>query len=674
MFFKFRKNSLLLVAGLLFSLSLQGQEVQDLLNVERLLEQFEGVDLPESESRNAFLEDWAQSFPLNLNTLEESDLRQLVVLNDAQIRSFLNHRQKSGPFIAKHELQAIANWDTALVRLLWPYFTIETDLDDYQVGWSKLFFKGASQLNVHWSRQLEPLDNPSFAGNQDRLYLRYRYRYANRLSWGIALEKDPGELFIQQKIPFLFDHYSYHFFLKDYRKRWKALALGDFNVSLGQGLILHAGYGYGKSGQVMNVIRHGEVLRPQTTANEGNFFRGGGATVRLGENWEATTFISYRKRDASLRIEGEEAVFSTFDLDGLHRTSAERAAQKAVGHFSAGGNLQWKKKQLSLSANVLLDAFSHRLSPTERFYNRYYFRGRSLFNGSLDYRWRVGNFLFFGETAIGPNGGPATLNGLTAGLAPQADLALVFRHYPSQYQALRAQAFGESSGNRNETGLYLASLFRLSPAWTAQFFVDLYQHPEPKFGINSPSQGWEIRSRLQYEKRHRHTIYLEFRRESKQIESTLTEQPLPPLVFQTLTQLRWHLALKTGKAFEFRTRLDVGSLQEGNLQPQYGMSIFQDVLYRPVGKAFSFTTRFALFDTRGYDLRFYHYENNLLGAFSLPAYYHSGSRFYFNLRYRPYPGLTIEGRLAQTIYTPTGNDTPAGNTKSQLALQLQYLF
>lgn len=58
-------------------------------------------------------------------------------------------------------------------------------------------------------------------------------------------------------------------------------------MSLGQGLILRQNdFGAGKSSFVLNVKQQVGQLRPYSSVNEVNFFRGGGIVLNLNKRWE----------------------------------------------------------------------------------------------------------------------------------------------------------------------------------------------------------------------------------------------------------------------------------------------------------------------------------------------------------------------------------------------------
>jgi hypothetical protein len=58
------------------------------------------------------------------------------------------------------------------------------------------------------------------------------------------------------------------------------LALGDYTVNLGQGLIQWQGLAFGKSAEVTSIKRQSAVLQPYRSAGEFYFYRGAGITLQ----------------------------------------------------------------------------------------------------------------------------------------------------------------------------------------------------------------------------------------------------------------------------------------------------------------------------------------------------------------------------------------------------------
>ena len=636
-----------------------------------------------------------QENPIDLNEAGEEDLQSLQLLSDIQILELLNYRRMAGDLISIYELQAIPSFDLLTIRRILPYVTVDKGIDDYQLSIPRMLAEGQNELYLRWSRIAEeqkgysPLEEGQTAqrylGSPNQFYLRFKHSYSNKLSYGITAEKDRGEEFFAGSNKQGFDFYSAHLFIKDYNRTIKAIAIGDYAVSFGQGLILYSGFGAGKSSYVMNIKRSARVLRPYTSVNESNFQRGAAATLAFGEHLEVTALASHRRRDGNVlepdTLDVEESIrqISSLGIAGLHRTDSEIADENALGQTTFGGRLRWKGDRGHIALNALYEQIDANLTLREQPYNRFYFSGDRLFNASLDYSFTFQNYNFFGETAMSDNGAIATLNGLLMGLDRKVDLAVLMRHFPRNYKALFPTPFAETTGARNETGLYLGLEVRPHRYWKLSAYFDAWHHPWLRFDADAPSRGYEYRARLTYFRKRNLEVYLEVRDETKERNIDKIDGKnnftLPSRVFQT----RFHLAKKVNKALELRSRIDIGFSENEINTTQRGFVIYQDVIFKPIGFPLSFTTRFALFDTDGFQARYYSFENNLLYAFSIPAYYNRGTRFYLNLRYRGIRNLTLEARVAQTYWRNqdsigSGLDEVAGPRRTELGAQVKHRF
>ncbi len=633
--------------------------------------------------------------PLNINRADETALRELQLLNDIQIINLIQYRIDAGDLVDLLELQAVPGFDLATIRRLLPYVSIgNPGNESYTL--KRFIQDGENELFLRWARVLEPQKgyepgrSSSYLGDPNQLYVRYRHKLGNRMSFGITAEKDRGEEFFKGSNPNGFDFYSAHFFLSNPEsgngKLLKALAIGDYAVSFGHGLILFSGFGAGKSALVTTLKRSARTLRPYTSVNEANFMRGAAATLAFSEHLEFTSFASLRKRDGNLVIQNDtsevEAEFrevTSFDVDGLHRTPSEIADENAVEQFTVGGSLKYKMRQGHIALNALYDQFDTPLNRTPQPYNLFYFNGDRLLNVSVDYSWVWRNYNLFGETAVSDNGAVATLNGMLIGLDRKVDMAILYRHYPRNYQALNANPFGESSGGRNESGLYTGLVVRPSNNWILSGYFDLWQHPWLRFDADAPSKGHEFRIRVTHFRKRRYEAFAEFRNRVKEYNAPDFETKINRLTERSSYQIRVQFNYQVSKALEWRSRVDAGFIEDDVYDLRQGFAIYQDLIYQPIASPFSFSTRFALFDTDGYAVRFYAYENNLLYTFSIPPYYNQGMRFYINGRYRLTRALNLEARYEQTYWNnqetvgSSGEETDRP-TRSLVSMQVRYRF
>ena len=220
--------------------------------------------------------------PLHLNKAMKDDLRIFPFLTDLQIDHFLRYRSLLGPFISVYELQSIPGWDVQTIHKLLPFMRLGESFN--KEDFWKRFKGGQYQILVRGSRVLEqakgfePSTNNRFLGDRNHLLLRYRYQYKNLLQYGLTADKDAGEPFFTKSTKRGFDFYSAHLFVRNVG-HIKTLAIGDYTVNLGQGLIHWQSLAFKKSAEVMSIKRQSAVLRPYSSAGEFYFNRGVGITV-----------------------------------------------------------------------------------------------------------------------------------------------------------------------------------------------------------------------------------------------------------------------------------------------------------------------------------------------------------------------------------------------------------
>ncbi|MEM8906356.1 MAG: helix-hairpin-helix domain-containing protein [Bacteroidota bacterium] len=641
------------------------------------------------------LEFYAQK-PLNLNKATREDLEELRLLTSIQINNLLNYRQELGDLISIHELQAIPRFDLAAIQRILPYVRVKGGLDDYQLPIGQMLYKGKNELYLRWRRTLEAqrgfnptpedlLRNRQYQGDENKYYVRFRHTYENRLSYGLTAEKDEGEDFFTGSNPQGFDFYSAHLALKNISQVVKDVVIGDYTISLGQGIMLYAGFGNGKGSDVMNIKRSQRNIKPYTSVNEADFMRGAAATLSFGPNLELTTFASLRQRDANLgapdttEVDNEAQFFTSLQNTGLHRTLSEIEDENAIEQLSLGGSLEYHRNNWHIALNGLYNRLDKELERDVQPHNQFFFSGDRLVNFSVDYAYIYQNFNFFGETAISDNGRMATLNGLLISLDRQIDLSLLHRYFPKDYQAIDPDPFAETTGARNENGLYLGLEVRPSSRWRLTSYFDLYQHPWLRFNADAPSRGYDFLSRLTYYEKRKLEVYLQVRYENKEENAPENSTKTNFLSNRQLFQTRLQVANKISKSIELRSRVDFGFADDGANPREYGFSVLQDVIFKPLRFPLSFTTRFALYDTDGFNVRFYHYENDLLYVFTVPPYYNQGTRFYLNLRYTGIRGITLEARYAQTYWSNqdgfgSGLQRIEGSTRSEVKAQIRFSF
>lgn len=626
---------------------------------------------------------------LNINTAKEEDLRELILLNEIQIQDFIHYRNTYGKFLSIYELQAIPTWNLSLLQNIYPFVKCQLDPDDFRLKLKDALKSGKSQVFLKSRRVLEPRHGfqikedgtKSFLGDPFYLYARYRYEYGQSFKAGLTMEKDPGEKIFGQASPYGFDFYSFFIYAKDLNKTIHVLSLGDYAVSLGQGLILHNDFGTGKSSWVMNVKRAGRTIRPYSSVNEVNFFRGVGTILNLAHNLKASIFLSYKPISGSLQANTRENTdfdsFGSIRLSGLHRTESEIMNKNTVAQTHLGGKIEFSQKDFKFSVNGLYTQLNVPLVRDQALHRKFLFNGSELAHMSTDYSFRKYNFTFFGESAMSHNQAWAHLHGVLIALDKKMDISILYRDYSPEYQVLNANAFSDATLPVNEKGIYMATEIRPLKNTTISAYADFWSHPWVSYRRNGPAEGKDFLIKIHYNVRRKIDAYMQYRYVHRQ-RNTTNENSVAYPTDILLQRIRIQSNYKLSKDWEFRNRLEFSKFtHEG--QQFHGFLTYQDIIFKPMTGKFSFSGRYTVFDVEHFDARIYAYENDLLYEFYIPFFQNRGSRFYINTRWRFFKNYSWEFRIFRSFFQnvnqiSSGNNLINGRTQTELKTQIYIKF
>jgi hypothetical protein len=660
----------------------------------------EDADLQEFDFDTEFerLEQYRKN-PLDINKSGKEILVAFGLLSEIQIQALLNYRKNFGQIYSFFELLNVPAFDEQTVRRIIPYLTFEPVKELENFSFKRALKYGKNQFFIRYQRTLEKsegffaddsLTAREYPGSPDKLYLRYRLTYKDRLSMGLTLEKDAGE---QYFVPFsqnanikLPDYMSFHFYIKDLNRNVKALAIGDYQIYFGQGLTMWAGFGIRKGANPLNVKRLAPAIRPYTSVNEALFLRGAAATFAFGrmQQLETTVFASHRFRDANIALADtsddaslDVLQISSLQESGLHRTEAEIADKNSTQMISSGAEVKYRSDSWQIGAHVVYNRLSDSLNRVPQLYQKYQFTGQDNLMFGMDYTWLYKNMQVFGETALSHNGGLATMNGLLASLDERLGISIIQRHYDKKYQSLTGNAFGESSGLNNESGVYLGLNSNLGKGFTFNGYFDVFRFPWLRSLVDAPSGGYEYLLRLDYAPGSKWAFYAQYRLEDKQSNLSDNITVIDNLIYKRRQNLRLHLRYRINREFELRSRIEFSAYKDHEVNK--GFMLYQDLVWNPAFIPLKVQLRFAIFDAQDYDTRIYAYENDVLYAFSVPAYYGRGTRFYINMSYRINRSISLWLRFAQTYFSDrdiisAGNDQINSNRRSEIKVQLRAQF
>ena len=633
--------------------------------------------------------------PINLNKANGDDLRSLYLLSDLQIDDLISYIDRNGELISIYELQAVPGFDAQTIRRIIPFVTVDDKVSDTRSLLQRILEAENKFLITRFQRTFEiqrGFTEPDtstngdlssrFQGDRNSLYSRFRVSRSKDFSIGLTLEKDAGESFrfSRNSKVYGFDFSSFHFLLEN-KKRWKSVVLGDYQLQFGQGLLLGAGFNPGKGSETIVTVRRSDLgIRPYSSILESGFFRGAASTYNLGR-FDITAFYSDQRQDANIR---NDSTFTDFDefissiqSSGFHRTSAERESQNRIREQVVGSNITYRtrRENFRVGLTAVHSEFSLPIFRRPNAYNQFEFQGDQNNNYGIhaSYRWQ--NLNFFGETAISRSGGMGSIAGLIASLSRDISFSLLLRNYQRDFHSFYGNAFGESSRNINESGVYWGIKYR--PIRTLSFtaYYDRFRFPWLRFRAEAPSQGYEYLMRLRYHPTRNFSLYAQFREESKD-QNSATEQNLQLLSTAVKRNYLINLDYQPNEIISLKSRVQWSDLRFESKKTN-GFAIIQDFNFS-FGK-FRLGTRFALFDTDDFENRQFAYEKDVLYAFSIPAYNGVGIRNYLLIRYNLSEKITFWGKLSRTFRSDvtsigSGLSEIEANHRTDLRLQARYKF
>lgn len=671
------------------SCTLNGQEfVQKDIDLNKIADELYGsrdLDLNYEELYDNLVQ--LLSHPLNLNKASEEDLRFLNVLSETQIKNLIGYRKENGNLISLYELQAIPAFDLQTVTNLAPFVKVVDPATAINASlWKRVRTESNNYFLLRYERTLETSSGyksnqpgTAFKGSPDKLYFRFRSSKPGDFSVGFTAEKDAGESLTWNTRNKYYgaDYISFHMHLQN-KGRLKNLVAGDYQCQFGQGQMFGGLFGLGKGGETITTVRRSNIgILPFTSVYEAGAMRGVAATYEVVRHFSITALYSRIHRDAALSADSlGDPLIGSFQRTGLHRTEKEISGRKKVSERIWGAVLEYKNKMIDAGLMFTETEFESPAGRNPAPYNQFAFTGIRNRNAGFFLNYTFQNLSFFSEVSRIINHGSAITTGVLWSVTPKFDLSVLYRKLDRDYYSFFSNAFAENTTTQNETGIYWGWKYRFDRKYSVAGYADLFRFPWLRYRSYAPSYGHELLLRFTFRPTRNILFYLQGREEIKERNNaggitalfTHTSGKKHSLWLVCEYGLRQNLRLRTRAQF---------SSFNFNTHTTHGFALFQDVQF-DLGRL-KLTARYAVFETDDYDNRQYAYENDVLLAYSLPAYYGTGIRRIAMIEYKLNRQLSLWFRYANTRYPyeeiiGSGPDTVVGNTKNDIKFQLRVVF
>ena len=615
--------------------------------------------------------------PVNLNTATREQLEQFPFLSDIQIEHLLAYIYIHGQMETIYELQLIEDMDRQTIQYLLPFVCIKAINNEPVFRW-KTMLKSAAKYGKN--EVLTRMDIPFYKRKgYEHTYLgpavynsvKYSFRYSDRLYAGVVAEKDAGEPFAALHNRCGYDYYSFYLLLKNCG-RLKTLAVGNYRLSFGQGLVISTDYLMGKTIYASSFNNRSSGIKKHSSTDEYNYFRGIAATVTMTKHWDISGFYSHRSLDGVITNEEITSIYKT----GLHRSQKEADKKHLFTLQLTGGNVSFQQNRIRLGITGIYYVFNRPYEPELTGYSKYNIHGNHFYNLGIDYAYRWHRFSFQGETAIGKQGW-ASLNRLQYSPVQDVRLMLIHRFYSYDYWAMFAHSFGEGSTTQNEQGYYLG--LETSPFAHWKFFAsfDLFSFPWKRYRISKSSRGMDGLIQATFTPRTYLSMELKYRYKQKERDWTGSKGTLTLPIFHH--QFRYRLNYSFKDVFSSRTTLDYNHFHSQDRAADIGYQVTQMISSQlPWARLFA-DVQGSYFFTDSYDSRVYAAEKGLLYTFYTPSFQGRGFRCSVRLRYELNKHWLFITKFGETVYLDrneigSGNDLIRGNKKADVQMQLRIKF
>ena len=644
-----------------------------------------------SSNWQSLMEDLAEmkEHPVNINTASKEQLEKFPFLSDGMVENILDYIRRYGPMLTDKELLMVKDMDIQTARVLKLFITFQQpEKEEYTPTLKNILKYGKQELSTRvdipfYTRAgYQPFTSEYIKENPNKRYLgksfyhnvRYQFRYSDNIYVGVTAEKDAGELFFTGKNAKGYDYYSPYIYVRDIG-RINALALGNYRLNYGYGLVMNTDFSMGKSATLSTLGNKARGIKKHSSTDEYNYFQGIAGSIRITKRLTADAFYSYRKMDGIV----DNQLITSIKEDGYHRIPRDYEKKNTFSNQLIGSNIHYNGKNFEAGLTAVYNVFNKVLNTTPRAYNKYYPRGRDFFNAGINYKLFWKKFTLQGETAMDKNGKIATMNMLRYSPKESFQLMVMNRFYDLAYQSIYARSIGEGSMVQNESGFYIGLETSFLRYFKLSTYGDLFYFPWKKYQLSkNGTKGFDGVVQLSYSPGYQLDMFIRYRYKNKHKDFTPDDGEKVTLPY---IQQKWKYQLNYSPISELMLKTTVDYVRNGhqNKEVSQGILLGQSIGYRFHKIPLQLDAGGAWFSTDDYASRISMYEKGLLYSFSIPSFYGKGERFTFNARYEWGKHIIFQAKYALTHYRDrevisSGLEEIKGSMKSDLYMQVRLKF
>ncbi len=558
--------------------------------------------------------------PVLLNSASEKEISRLFFLSDFQVKALADYVHSSGRIVSVYELMNIPGFDKETTEMIIPFLSLEVYRGTKPDTTNSTRLRSTSLTNFSFK---SPSDTTKFLGSQWKILSKYKFTAGN-ISGGVTVEKDPGEAFISGYPPqpdFVSANLAYkgHGIVR-------RLVVGDFSARFGQGTNINTGIRTGLSLTSPGYMSASDEIKPYTSTDENNFFRGVAGDLSL-KNLELFMYYSNHNSDASLGSlsDSNKEIIESFYSTGLHNTSSSLQKKDAYSEIVYGVTTSYNFKVVRIGFAWSGDRLSLPVVPPANDPEKLHaFKGYRKDQFSGYYSCMIKKILIYGELTGTENNQYAFVNGLSFRPSDRMTINALYRNYDQGYSAPHGRGPGIRSATGNEEGVLANVIFEAAKHLFISAGADVHYFPWLKYRCSSPSSGRKQEVRIRYLPAEKLTTEIVYQYRLAVYDES--ESSGIPEQRQLVTN-----NIKGSVRYDFSGNLTMATRIDFKLvdpSESTGVLLSQDVIYKLRQVPVTLWFRYCLFHTDDWDSRLYAYENDLLYSFSIPALSGKGSRCY----------------------------------------------
>lgn len=427
------------------------------------------------------------------NEADRAELQAAGLITNEQLNAIEDHIILTGEFLNTYELQTVPGFDTTFTRTLLSYVRI-----------SPKRFSVDQVLNANLKQKLF-LRSAIDYKDVDASSLRMTYRgNAGPISWGFQMESDKNEGFDLKVKSLPFDHNTGFIYFRNVG-RVTQLALGDYQVSFGQGLNVWTNFGSGRSLELFSMKRIASGIKPNTGSDENWFLRGVATSVGAGD-FLVTGFFSSNRIDARLSPDRDsiELLLNT----GIHLTESELDSRKSSSLSAFGADISYKKKRKSVGIAFTSTSFGKPVAKHKQLSKLNQFHADQNKTVSVHYDASFLNLNAFGEAAYSLNNSIAVVNGLLVSLHKDLTACIQTRLIGRNYNSYYSNIVAESTKANDEQGMFIGIQNKLSSNFTVAGYFDQFTSTWIRSTVTGLNLGTSARIRFCYQQKDRTKLEL----------------------------------------------------------------------------------------------------------------------------------------------------------------------